>query len=169
MSEYEPAYKDFQRDIEHYLTSIGQREKRADGILVFRGYDDALQKMFQMYLEHGALEPLVKHFRSWNWEYGVNDYLLELTEALKQDGDWQGLKLLWEKGVLRCRKKLYNDLRKLEKNAPELFEPESLATAKARLIETLQQTIALAEVFGSTAEVEAYRGLLQAAEQGRKV
>lgn len=169
MIEFEPGYKDFQRDIERYLTSIGQREKRPDGILVFRGYDDALSKMFRLYLDEGDLEPLVRHFRSWNWEYGYNDYLLELTEALKQQGDWPGLKLLWEKGVLRCRKKLYNDLRKLEKDAPDLFEPESLETATARLIEALEQIIALAEAFGSTAEVEEYQALVQKVERGNKV
>jgi len=169
MSEFEPAYKDFQQDIERYLISIGQREKRPDGMIVFRGYDDALQKMYRMYLEQSALDPLIKHFRAWNWEYGDNDYLLELTEALQQAWDWPGLKQLWEQGVLRCRKKLYNELRKLEKQAPDLFEPESLEAAKARLIETIEKMIALAKSSGGIAELENYRELLRKAERGRKV
>jgi hypothetical protein len=168
MSEFSPNYKNFQKDIERYLTSIGKREKRSDGMIVFRGYDDALRYMFKTYLEEGALEPLTKEFRSWNWEHGYNDFLEELTNTLRRKGDWQNLKLLWENGVLRCRRKLYNDMWKIEKDAPGTIEPKSFNTAKERLREALTDIRELAEAFGSAEEIGEYRKMTEKISKGRK-
>lgn len=77
MSEpFSPSFKHFQRDIERFLIASGLREKRKDGFTVFKGYENALQTMFNHYLDAGKFDPLVAHFRNWNWEMGCNDYLL---------------------------------------------------------------------------------------------
>jgi hypothetical protein len=103
--QYQPDFKNLQKDIERYLTSIGKREKRNDGMIVFRGYEDALQLMFKRYLAAGALEPFAKHLKTWNWEHSYNDFFSELTAELKRVDDWFNLELLWGKGVIQKRRK----------------------------------------------------------------
>ncbi|HXV83776.1 MAG TPA: hypothetical protein VEG60_28295 [Candidatus Binatia bacterium] len=168
MSEFKPGFIDLQRDIEGYLVSIGKREKTKDGTIVFRGYDDALKKMFNWYRKEGALAPLVKHLRSWNWEYGYNEFLTELTSSLKGTADWSNLQLLWEKGVLRSRKKLYNDMWKIEKDAAGTLTAKSFAGATERLLETLRDLTVLALEYGAADDVEKYRKLIHKVENGRK-
>jgi hypothetical protein len=168
MTNFKPGFNDFQKDIERYLASTGRREKCDDGMIVFHGYDDALNKMFGWYLTKGALAPLAKHFRSWNWEYQYNDFLTGLTSALEEKRDWDNLHLLWEKGVLRCRKKMYNDIWKLEKDDPGTIKPTSYAEAKARLLKTLVDILLLAESFGSAGDIDRYRKMVQKVENGRK-
>ncbi|OVE80035.1 hypothetical protein BVY02_01550 [bacterium J17] len=96
MNKLKRTFKDLQKDIERYLTSISKREKRSDGMVVFRGYNDALQLMFEKYLRKDALEPLAKHLRSWSWEHSYNDFLDKPTLSLKHTEDW--LEISWGVG-----------------------------------------------------------------------
>ena len=167
--KYLPSFKDLQRDIERYLVSVGKCEKQKDGMLVFRGYDDALRLMFRLYLEEGALTPLAKHFRSWNWEHSYNDFLLDLTSALKANADWPNLQLLWEKGVIRVRKKQYNDIWKIEKNDPGTIPAESAQSSKELFLSSLDDIIALAQEFGTSEDVNKYSEMAQKVREGKKV
>jgi len=88
-ADFVPSYRNLQADIERYLTSVGQREITKGGFIVFRDYEEALPLMFGRYIDHGILNPLVDHFRRWNWEFGDNDYLLQLTDQLVQTHDWE--------------------------------------------------------------------------------
>lgn len=168
MKEFEPSFKDFQRDIERYLISIGKREVQKDGMIVFHGYDEALGKMFRWYVENNANAPLVKEFRRWNWEYQYNDYLRDLTIALKVQGDWPNLQVLWEKGVLRSRKKLFNDMWKIEKNTPGTIDPKSFSEAKMRLLETLGDMADIARMHGSNEDVDNYAKIEKRINEGKR-
>jgi|LakMenEpi03Aug12_release.lakeMendotaPanAssembly.Ray.scaffolds.fasta_scaffold685831_1 hypothetical protein len=168
MKDFQPSYRGFHKDIEQYLTSIGKREKQKDGMVVFRGYDDALSLMFRMYLEKNELSSLAKEFRKWNWEHQYNDYLTELTEALKKDKDWENLKVLWEKGVLQKRKKLFNEIWKIEKDAPGTISHKSIVEVKDRLLETLSDVIKLARDYGSIADVERFEKMERRVQEGNR-
>jgi len=154
-SGYQPDFKNFQRDIERYLAHIGKREKRADGMIVFHGFPEAQRAMFDRYLEAEVLEPLVGEFKTWNWEYSYDDFLLELTAALEKKRDWTGLETLW-RSVLTKRKKLYNELRKLDRDDPAALPRDSLAGARERLLETAGRLIDLVEKYGTAEAVKGY-------------
>ncbi len=168
MKRFEPGFKDLQLDIERYLASIGKRDTRKDGMIVFRGYDDALKLMFDRYLEAGALAPLANHFRAWNWEYSYNDHLIELTSALKKAGDWPNLRVLWGEGVIRARRKLYNDMWKIEKNDPGTLKAESVTRSKEALLEALGDIGVMAEEFGTPEAVEKYAEMARKVREGKK-
>jgi hypothetical protein len=167
-TEYQPGFRDFQRDIERYLVSIGKCEKQKDGMTIFHGYNDALELMFTHYLDEGAVEPLVDHFRKWNWEWSYNKYLLELTSALEMTRDWASLQILWEKGVLRARKKHYNDIWKLEKAKPGTLKQDELMKVKTLLLEVLRKLKEFARVFGKGEDSERYEKMINNVQQGRK-
>lgn len=168
MKEFEPSYKDFHKDIERYLTSIGKREKQKDGMIVFHGYDDALPRMFDWYLENNALAALTKEFRKWHWEHEYNNYLSRLTEALERDKDWENIKILWEKGVLQKRKKHYNDIWKIEKDSPGTIPAKSVKNVKALLLETLSDVIKLAQDYGSNEDVLRFQKINKKVHEGKK-
>jgi hypothetical protein len=92
---FAPSFRHFHNDIERHLKSVGKCEKNEHGQTVYRGYQDALDQMFRAYIDHEAFAPLVAEFRSWNWEWGYNDYLLTLTSCLRETDNWPLLKELW--------------------------------------------------------------------------
>ncbi len=166
--QFQPSFSNLQKDIERYLTSIGNREMRSDGMIVYRGYDDALEIMFECYLKNGALEPLAKHFRSWNWEHSYNDFLNRLTLALKSAQDWSNLVLLWGKGVIQKRRKLYNDMWKIEKDDPGCLKQESIVESKKLLLQALGDFRAIAEALGRGTDFEKYSAMERKAREGKR-
>lgn len=166
--EFQPSFKDFQKDIERYIISIGKRERTKDGMMIFWGYDDAQKLMFRRYLKHEAFGPLVAHFRSWNWEVGYNDYLLELTTALVIRQDWSCLQRLWD-GVIAKRRKFYNDVWKIEKDEPGTLPSKTVIEAKERLLETLGRVQGFAEELGQPSDVDKYTEMMRRVQQGKRV
>jgi len=163
---YSPSFEKFQADIEAYLTAQGKRERTKDGFIVFHGYDAALAHMFNHYLEHEAYDPLVSHFRSWNWEHSYNDYLIRLTEVLLTRPDWPLLKLLWS-GVVSKRRKLYNDIRKLERKAPGTVSPSSVHAARDNLLETLERVRSYSAQIGTVEDTSLYEQMMSKVRAGR--
>ena len=165
--DFNPAYKDFQKDIERYLISIGKREKSKDGMIVFWGYDDALKLIFQRYLDQGAFDPLVTHFKNWNWEVGYNGYLLELTAALLARRNWPLLQRLWD-GVVAKQRKLYNQMWKIEKDAPGTLPSKQIIDSRELFLESLNRLIGFAEDIGEPGEMDKYAQMIERVNQGRK-
>jgi hypothetical protein len=166
-AELQPTYKKFQTDIERYIISLGKCEKSKDGMRTFWGYDDALSQMFGLYLEQSALEPLVEHFRRWNWERSYNQYLHDLTSALVAKRDWTLIQRLWE-GVIAKRRKLYNDIWKIEKDSPGTLPATHLPESKERLLETLAQLQEFAKTFGAPGEAQKYIEMAVRIENGKR-
>lgn len=166
-AEFEPKYKNFQRDIESYLTSIGKREKLRDGFIRFTGYDAACDLMFQKYMERQSFTPLVSHLRTWNWELSYGEFLLKLTSVLVASADWTNLQSLWD-AVFAKRKKLYNDMWKIEREKPGALSTNSLQEAKERLIDTLQKILEFGTQLGNDSGVEKYKEALARVQAGKK-
>lgn len=156
---FQPRWDDFQRDIERYLTSIGKRERLEDGFIRFSGYDQALELLFDQYLEAKALAPLVAHFRGWNWERGGNHFLDRLTQQLLLARDWGQLQRLWD-AVLAKRRKIYN----LERKPPH----KSLPAARQLLEETLDHILTCCRKLGAETDAAKYQDMRQRVQEGKK-
>jgi hypothetical protein len=160
---FTPSFQHFHKDIERYLKSEGKYEKNEHGQTVYRGYQAAVDQMFHAYLEKEAFAPLVAEFRKWNWEWGYNNYLLDLTARLQDTGNWLLLKELWG-AVIAKRRTNYNKTRKAHKALPEKI-PEELVTKTRELLldslyrlrsyaSELQQKSGLGEYLEMIARVE---------------
>lgn len=164
--QFSPSFLKFQADIEAYLAAQGKRKRTKDGFIIFHGYDDALTLMFDRYLEHQAFEPLVAHFRGWNWEHSYNDYLLRLTDALLEGRDWPLLKRLWS-GVISKRRKLYNDIRKLERKAPGTIPSASAQASRDELLESLERIRSYCGEIGTVEDSNSYELMISKVRAGR--
>jgi hypothetical protein len=167
-SPFQPKFEDFQDDIERYMHSHRTTHHAGDGTVVFYGYDDALKLMFRRYLDQAAFDPLVAHFRRWNWEVGYNEFLLGLTEALAERRDWPRLKHLWG-GVIAKRRKLYNDARRIVRQRPAGLPPDTVQQIRDRLLDTLRRVRAISDELGTPEDSEAYSQMIEKVTAGRKV
>jgi hypothetical protein len=165
---FEPKFNDFQGDIECYLRHLGNTQTTKDGMVVFHGYDEALKWMFRQYIAVAAFDPLVAHFRRWNWELSYNPFLLGLTKSLAERQDWPRLKLLWD-GVIAKRRKLYNDVRKIERRKPGALPADTVHQSRERLLETLRRVRSMSEEFGSPQDSEAYSQMIDKAAAGKEI
>jgi hypothetical protein len=154
-SSFAPSFQHFQKDIERYLTGEGKREKNEHGQTVYRGYQAAVDRIFRTYMDKEAFAPLVAEFRTWNWEWNYDDYLLELTAALQQRRDWPLLKELWA-AVVAKRRTNYNKTKKAQKAVPDKT-PEALVTkTRDLLLDSLYRLQRLASEDGHESDVGAY-------------
>ena len=133
---FTPTFLHFHKDIERYLKIEGKYENNEHGHLVYRGYQAAVDQMFHAYLEKEALAPLAAEFRKWNWEWGYNKYLLDLTARLQDTGNWFLLKDLW-RAVIAKRRTNYNKTRKAHKTLPEKIPEEPVTKTRELLLDTL--------------------------------
>ncbi len=155
---FTPSFQHFQKDVERYLESDGKCEKNEHGQTVYRGYPAALARMFRTYVENEAFTPLVAELRKWNWEWGYNDYLLELSSRLQQKRDWPLLKELWA-AVVAKRRTNYNKTRKAQQSFPEKI-PEALVTkTKDLLLESLYRLQQYASELGHESDVKEYSAM----------
>jgi hypothetical protein len=152
---FTPSFQHFHKDIERYLKSEGQCEKNEHGQTVYRGYPTAFAEMFRTYFEHEAFSPLVAEFRTWNWEWGYNDYLVDLSSALQQKQDWPLLKELWT-AVVAKRRTNYNKTRKAQKSFPEKIPEELVTKTKDLLLESLSRLQQHASELGHESDVKEY-------------
>jgi hypothetical protein len=166
IDQFSPSFLKFQADIEAYLATEGKRERTKDGFIIFHGYDHALRLMFNRYLEHESYEPLVSHFRAWNWEHSYNDYLLRLTDALRERRNWPLLKLLWS-GVISKRRKLYNDIRKLERKSPGKVPSSSAQASRDELLESLERVRSYSGEIGNAEDSISYELMISKVKAGR--
>lgn len=161
---FTPSFQHLQRDIERLLTSEGKREKNEHGQVVFRGYPDALERMFQSYLEAGALAPLVAELRKWNPEWSYSDYLLTLTSRLREARDWPLLLELWS-AVVAKRRTNYNKTREARRSSPVTIPEDLVTKTKDLLIESLQRLEAYAVELGRESDVEKFAAMRERAER----
>ncbi len=159
-----PNFQHFQKDIERQLKSEGKVEKNEHGQTVFRGYQDALDGMFRIYMEKDAFAPLVAEFRTWNWEWGYNDHLLELTDRLQETENWFLLLQLWG-GVIAKRRTNYNKTKKTRKALPEKI-PEELVTKTAELLlDSLYRLRNYANELHQESAIEEYQEMIHRVEK----
>ena len=164
---FAPSFQDLQKDIERLLKSKGQVEKNEHGQTVFRGYPAALAEMFRLYIDEGALAPLVAELRKWNWEWSYSDYLLELTARLQETRDWPLLKTLWL-AVVAKRRTNYNKTRKAQKAVPDKIPDELVTKTQGLLLESLHRLQGYASELGQAADVTGYLEMAARVERRRQ-
>ena len=164
-STFTPTFRHFQNDIERYLKGEGKCETNEFGQTVFRGYEAAVPEMFEEYMEFGALAPLVAEFRSWNWEWGVNDYLERLASRLKEADDWPHLFELLS-AVVAKRKTNYNKTKKARNAAPAKIPEALVIKTRDLLLESLHRLCDAAAEFRREAEVAKFAAMIPKVERG---
>ena len=164
---FTPSFQHFHKDIERYLKSEGKCEKNEHGQTVFRGYPAALDQMFRTYIENEAFTPLVAEFRKWNWEWGYNDYLLELSSGLQQREDWPLLKELWA-AVVAKRRTNYNKTKKAQESFPEKIPEELVTKTRDLLLESLSRLQQYASELGHVSDVKEYLAMTVRVEKRMK-
>lgn len=166
-TSFAPSFQDLQKDIEGLLKSKGQVEKNEHGQTVFRGYPAGLAEMFRLYIDAGALAPLVADVRKWNWEWSYSEYLLELTSRLREERDWPLLKELWM-AVVAKRRTNYNKTRKAQKSVPDKIPDELVTKTQGLLLESLHRLQEYASELGHAADVTKYLEMTARVEQRRQ-
>jgi hypothetical protein len=161
---FAPSFQHFQKDIERQLKSEGKCEKNEYGQSVFRGYQAAVEQMFRTYMAKKAFAPLVVEFRRWNWEWGYNDYLLELSAQLQAAGDWPLIKQLWA-AVVSKRRTNYNKTKKARKQVPDKVPEELVTKTRKLLADSLNQLLSYATAFQRETEVANYQLMIAKVEQ----
>jgi hypothetical protein len=159
-----PSFKHFQKDIERRLKSEGKCEKNEFGQMVFHGYQAAASEMFRAYIEKEAFAPLGAEFRKWNWEWGFNDQLLELTVRLRESKSWLLLLDLWA-AVVAKRRTNYNKTKKARKIVPEKVSEELVTKTRNLLLESLFRLREYAAEFGRESEIGRYLEMIAKVER----
>jgi len=162
---FTPSFQHFQKDVERYLESEGKCERNENGQIVYRGYQPAVSRMFREYMEHDALAPLVREFRTWNWEWGYNDYLLDLTACLQRAGNWSLLKELWA-AVIAKRRTNYNKTRKARRAVPDKIPEDLVRRTRELLLESLYRMQRYGSEFQEGVDVREYAEMIARVEKG---
>jgi len=166
-TSFRPSFQDFHKDVERYLKSEGTCEKNEHGQTVYRGYPAALARMFRTYIENEAFTPLVAEFRTWNWEWNYDDYLLELSSRLQQKHDWPLLKELWA-AVVAKRRTNYNKTKQAQEAFPERIPEELVTKTKDLLLESLDRLHQYASEFGRESDIKEYSAMMVRVEKRMK-
>jgi hypothetical protein len=161
---FTPSFQQFQKDIERRLKSEGQCETNEHGQTVFRGYPAALSRMFREYIENQAFAPLVAELRKWNWEWSYSDYLLELTECLREERNWPLLKELWA-AVIAKRRTNYNKTKKAQRALPDRIPEDLVTKTRGLLLESLNQLHGYASELGQESDVQEYVEMISRVEK----
>jgi len=162
-----PSFQHFHKDIERYLESEGKCEKNERGQTVYRGYQAAVDQMFHAYIEKGAFAPLVAEFRNWNWEWGYNNYLLDLTARIQDTGDWSLLKELWGK-VIAKRRTNYNKTKKAHESLPGKIPEELVTKTRELLLDSLCRLRSYAFGLQQESDVREYLEMIARVEKRMK-
>ena len=161
---FTPSFQHFQKDVERYLESQGKREKNEHGQTVYRGYQAAVTLMFREYIEKDAFVPLVTELRKWNWEWGYNDYLLELTECLQRERNWPLLKGLWA-AVIAKRRTNYNKTKKAQNALPDRIPEDLVTKTRELLLESLRRVEGYASELQQESDVREYVEMIARVEK----
>jgi hypothetical protein len=161
---FTPSFQHFLQDIERYLASEGKCEKNEHGQTVYRGYQAALSGMFRDYVEKEAFAPLVAEFRKWNWEWGYNDYLLELTKCLQEARQWPLLKELWA-AVIAKRRTNYNKTKKAQRALPDTIPEDLVTKTRELLLESLHRLQNYASELQQESDVREYVEMIARVEK----
>ena len=161
---FTPSFQHFHKDIEHYLKSEGKCETNEHGQIVYRGYQASVDHMFRAYMEKEAFAPLVAEFRTWNWEWGYSNYLLDLTARLQDTGNWLLLKELGG-AVIAKRRTNYNKTKKAQKALPEKIPEELVTKTSELLLDSLYRLRSYASELQQESEVGEYLEMIARVER----
>jgi hypothetical protein len=161
---FAPSFRHFQKDIERRLMSEGQCEKNEHGQTVYRGYPAALSRMFREYIENQAFAPLVAELRKWNWEWSYSDYLLELTECLREGRHWPLLNELWA-AVIAKRRTNYNKTKKAQRAVPDRIPEDLVTKTRELLLESLHRLHGYASELEQESDVREYVEMISRVEK----
>src|SRR5262245_15702053 len=161
---FTPSFRHFHKDVERYLKSEGKCETNEHGQIVYRGYQASVDQMFRIYIEKEAFAPLVAEFRTWNWEWGYNNYLLDLSARLQDAGNWFLLKELWG-AVIAKRRTNYNKTKKAQKALPEKITEELVTKTRELLLDSLYRVRGYASEFQQESEVGGYLEMIARVEK----
>ena len=161
---FSPSFKHFHKDIERYLKNEGKCEKNEHGQTVYRGYQAALDELFRAYMQKEAFAPLVAEFRTWNWEWGYNDYLLKLTSRLQEAGNWPLLKELWT-AVIAKRRTNYNKTQKAQRALPLKISEDLATKTRDLLLDSLYRLRNYASELRHESEVEGHLQMIDRVER----
>lgn len=161
---FTPTFGNFQRDVEQYLRNAGKVGRNEHGQTVFHGYEAARDLMFRSYLQRGAHAPLVAELRTWNWEWGYNDILMEVTDRLTQAGDWSLLRALWG-AVIARRRTNYNKTRKAQRSHPAKIPEALVDKTRELLLESLYRLRTYAADLGRSADFHPYAEMIGRVER----
>jgi len=163
---FTPTFHNFQDDIERYLKIMGKSEINEHGQTVYHGYPAAVDYMFSNYLKEKAFRPLVAEFRKWNWEWGYNNYLLDLTTCMQSNRDWILIKELWG-AVIAKRKTNYNKSKKARKAFPDKVSEELVMKTKKLLLGSLYKFRTYATKLKQESAFEIYLGMISRVENDK--
>ena len=161
---FAPSFQHFQKDIERSLESEGKCERNEHGQMVYHDYPAALSRMYRVYVEKEAFAPLVSELRKWNWEWGYNDYLLELTELLQEGRRWPLLKELWA-SVIAKRRTNYNKTMKAQRANPETIPEHLVSKTRELLLESLYRLKRYASELQEESDVLEYLEMIARVER----
>lgn len=149
---FSPGFKNLRKDTERCLQCEGKREKNDHGQTVFRGYPEALDRVFRLYVQQRAWAPPVAKFRKWNWEWSYNGFLDELTGRLVDAREWDLLKGHWA-GVIAKRRTTYNKTRQARKTAPGEVSEDLVTKTRELLLDSLGRLLRYALEVGKESEI----------------
>ncbi len=164
---FTPTFHNFQDDIERFLKGMGKSEINEHGQMVYHGYQAAVEFMFNVYIKKEAFGPLVAEFRKWNWEWGYNNYLLDLTKYLNSAGNWLLIKELWS-AVIAKRKTNYNKTKKARKAFPDKISEEVVIKTKMLLLDSLYKLRTYATKLQHEATIGEYLEMISRVENDKK-
>ena len=110
---------------------------------------------------------MVTDFRTWNWESSYNDSLLGLTDARLEKHDWPRLRSLWE-GVIVKRRKLFNEVQKIERQSPGTPPAATARLSQERLLESLERVRSFSAELGSPDDTRTYASMIDRVEAGKR-
>ena len=123
--------------------------------------------MFRIYIDEGALAPLVADFRKWSWEGNYSEQLLELTAQLQKRKDWPLVKELWG-AVVAKRKTNYNKTRTAHRSLPDKIPDGLVVKTQGLLLESLRRLQRYASAVGGEGDIEAYLAMIARVENRQK-
>ena len=162
---FAPSFRQFQQDIERYLEREGKCERNEHGQTVYHGYPAALSLMYREYIAKEAFAALVAELRKWNWEWGYNDYLLELTRCLQEARNWPLLRDLWA-AVIAKRRTNYNKTKKAQRAVPEKIPEDLVTKTRELLLESLYRLQRYASELQQESDVPEYLEMIVRVEKG---
>lgn len=134
-SEFQPNFKNLNKDIERYLAKFGKEDKNGN-TPVISGYDNAQKVVFDLYLEHGAYEAVVQYvIACWNWNWGVNEFFLKASRVLEKNVEYGKLKRIW-RAAIAAQKGLFWQLHALK---GEIDAEKSLKKIKKITLDHMNQ------------------------------
>lgn len=158
---FTPNFANLDRDIERYAERYC-RTGKIMGIPAVFGYDEAVDTVFDAYLQAEAYDPMVHYLlteRSYEW--GLNDKFLRLSGVLHGKRHIGRLTRMW-RAAIATQKQFFRE-NTAHRDLPDM--DKTIAETKALTLDTMEQFAAILEDLG---EADALRRLRQEIEALRE-